>query len=371
MSALSAGEAAIQTDVRLAMAGDAEAYRRLVESCSNVVCAIALAIVRNVQASEDVAQEVFLVAWTSLRKLRNAASFLPWLRQITRNQANLWLRRNVREVSGSDLLTLALDSRPSPVDALLLDEERRVLAEVMDGLGEEAREVVILYYREHSSARHVADLLGISEDAVKQRLSRARVKIREEMFQRFGETMKRTAPGAALATAVGAAMTAAAPPASAAIAGASAAKFAGGPALLWLAKSAGLGAIIGGLGVMMGFHHLGEPYDEKEAKQLKVFKIQTTLVVIAGSIALPLIPDPYPPHYWKLLGYLTFLAVLSVMNLVRLPKILARRMAWEREMNPEEARKTRWAQFYGLAVQTVSGILAAMTLTLLTPSLFK
>lgn len=371
MSAISAGEVLIQADVKLAMAGDADAYRRLVESSSNVVCAIALAIVRNVQASEDVAQEVFLVAWTSLRKLRNPASFLPWLRQITRNQANLWLRRNAREVSASDLLALALDNRLSVVDALLRDEERRVLSEVMDELAEEIREVVVLYYREHSSSRHVADLLGISEDAVKQRLSRARQKIREEMVQRFGETMKRTAPGAALLTAVGAAMTASAPPASAAIVGGSVAKSAAGPALVWLAKTAGVGALIGGLGVMMGFHHLGEPFDEAEAKELKVFKIQTTLVVIAGSIVLPLIRDPHPPHYGQLLGYLAFLAVLSVMNLVRLPKILERRMAWEREMNPEEARKTRRAQFYGLAGQTVGGILAAMTLTLLTPSLFK
>jgi RNA polymerase sigma factor (sigma-70 family) len=372
MSAFSGGEAALQSDVKLAMAGDSDAYRRLVESSSNVVCAIALAIVRNVQASEDVAQEVFLVAWTSLRKLRNPASFLPWLRQITRNQANLWLRRNAREVSAGDLLALTLDSRPGPVDALLRDEERRVLGEVMDNLAEETREVVVLYYREHSSARHVAGLLGISEDAVKQRLSRARLKIREEMFQRFGETMKRTAPGAALVTAVGAALTAAAPPASAAIVGASVAKSAAGSSLLWLAKTAGAGAIIGGLGVLMGFHHLGEPFDEREAKELKVFKIQITLVVIAGSILFPLIRESSPPpHYWKLSGYVAFLAVLSLMNLVRLPKILERRMAWEREVNPEEAKKTRRAQFYGLAGQTVSGILAAMALTMLTPSLFR
>ena len=49
--------------------------------------------------------------------------------------------------------------------------------------------------------------------------------------------------------------------------------------------------------------------------------------------------------------YFTFMAVLLYLNLVRLPKILARRMAWEREVNPELAKKHRMVQFYGIAGQ--------------------
>ncbi|HEX2060941.1 MAG TPA: sigma-70 family RNA polymerase sigma factor, partial [Thermoanaerobaculia bacterium] len=147
---------ALDTDVALAMRGDADAYRRVIEQSADTVCSIALAIVRNVSASEDVAQEVFLAVWTGLRKLRNPASFLPWLRQVTRNQAHLWLRNHRRETSDDAALAAAVDARPGPVDALLAEEERRLLAEVLDGLSEETREVVILYYREGSSAKHVA-----------------------------------------------------------------------------------------------------------------------------------------------------------------------------------------------------------------------
>ena len=82
----------LESDVLLASNGDEAAFRRLVDESANTVCSIALAIVRNVQASEDVAQEVFLAAWSNLKKLRNPASFLPWLRQVTRNQAHLWRR---------------------------------------------------------------------------------------------------------------------------------------------------------------------------------------------------------------------------------------------------------------------------------------
>jgi RNA polymerase sigma factor (sigma-70 family) len=358
----------LETDVRLAMSGDHDAYRRIVEQSANVVCAIALAIVRNVHASEDVAQEVFLTVWTSVGKLRNPASFLPWLRQLTRNQANLWIRNHARERSDDDALAAAVDARPTPADSLLRDEERRVLTDVIADLPEESREVVILYYREGSSAKHVADLLGISEDAVKQRLSRARTKIRAEMLQRFGGTLARTAPGAAFATAVGAALTAAAPPASAAIAGATAAKSAGGLALSVIAKSSAIGAIGGIAGVLMGFAHLGEPFDDEEAAELRTFKRIAMFVMVIASIAFAAAGHH---RVWMITTYFTFMAVLLYLNLVRLPKILARRMAWEREVNPELAKKHRMVQFYGIAGQMVGAIMAGLTLLFLLPALFR
>ena len=67
--------------------GDVDAFARLVSATSSLVSSIALAIVRDLDVSQDVAQDVFLVAWRDLRRLRNPASFLPWLRQMTRHRA--------------------------------------------------------------------------------------------------------------------------------------------------------------------------------------------------------------------------------------------------------------------------------------------
>ena len=77
----------LQTELPAATRGSQEAYGRIVHACQNTVTAIALAITRDVQASEDIAQEAFLKAWQQLDRLKNTASFLPWLRQITRNLA--------------------------------------------------------------------------------------------------------------------------------------------------------------------------------------------------------------------------------------------------------------------------------------------
>src|SRR6478735_3689408 len=80
-----------------AAGGDQEAFSRLVTATSGVVSSISLAILRDFELSRDVSQDVFLTAWRDLRKLRNPASFLPWLRQLTRNRAHHVLRTHVRE----------------------------------------------------------------------------------------------------------------------------------------------------------------------------------------------------------------------------------------------------------------------------------
>ena len=86
----------IRLELPAARAGDRDAYGRIVVACQNTITAIALAIVRDVPSSEDIAQDAFLNAWQHLRRLQNADSFLPWLRQITRNLARDHLRAKVR-----------------------------------------------------------------------------------------------------------------------------------------------------------------------------------------------------------------------------------------------------------------------------------
>lgn len=87
----------IELHLPAAQTGDQEAYGQIVSGCQRGITAIALSIVRDIQTSEDIAQEAFLNAWTNLKTLRSSSSFLPWLRQITRNLARDHLRRRVTE----------------------------------------------------------------------------------------------------------------------------------------------------------------------------------------------------------------------------------------------------------------------------------
>lgn len=347
----------LESDVLLARDGDEAAFHRIVEQSASTVCSIALAIVRNVQASEDVAQEVFLAAWSNLRKLRNPASFLPWLRQVTRNQAHLWRREHARERADDTALATALDVRPSAADHLLASEEQRVLHEALDRLPDDAREVLILYYREDSSSRQVALLLGISEAAVRQRLSRARTLLREEMLARFATTVTRTAPSAAFGNMIAAALVTSAPAASMTVAGATAAT---------LAKATLIGGILGWVGVILGMQYLEPVFDEQEGRELRRFRNTVLVVVTLGCIAIAL--SLSTPMRLLITTQLVYVAV-GYLYLVKLPKILERRMQWEKSVNPEMAKQNRrqwmWATIGRAAGAAIGGaVLMAMAVAL-------
>jgi RNA polymerase sigma factor (sigma-70 family) len=210
----------LQTELPAAARGSHEAYGRIVNACQNTVTAIALAITRDVQASEDIAQEAFLKAWQQLDKLKNTASFLPWLRQITRNLARDWLRaQHGRPLSGEAAeiaIGMAADPDPSPSERLLQTEEEIAATEIISALPEDSRETLLLFYREGQRSQQVAELLGLSDAAVRKRLSRARACVREELLKRFSDFARTTAPGAAFTMIVLGGLVGAVPAASAA-----------------------------------------------------------------------------------------------------------------------------------------------------------
>ncbi len=199
-------ELSLRDALPAAARGDQAAYGRVVALCQNAVTGIALAITRDVHASEDIAQEAFLKGWRQLATLKNPDSFLPWLREITRNLARDHLRaQRRRPMTGETAeiaLTLAADTAPTPADARLLTEQEAAAREVIAALPEDSREVLLLYYREGQRSQQVADLLGLSDAAVRKRLSRARALVRDGLLQRFGEFARSSAPSAAFATAV-------------------------------------------------------------------------------------------------------------------------------------------------------------------------
>jgi RNA polymerase sigma factor (sigma-70 family) len=357
--------------------GDRDAYGRIVAACQGTVTSIALAIVRDVPASEDVAQEAFLSAWQNLRRLKNPDSFLPWLRQITRNLARDHLRAQGRrrEPAGDveRLLAQVADPHPEPAEHAAELEQQAVAAAVIDSLPEESREVLLLYYREGQSSRQVAGLLGLQDAAVRKRLSRARERVREELLQRLGEFAKSTAPGTAFTAAVAIALTTAAPPAAAATAlGVGALGGAKGLAKVGVGALGGAAIGIGGglLGIWIGVRrYLRDPFDDEERRGVTAYAWVMAAMVVGfslGIVALSKVPG-WVPHFLLSMG---FTVGISVSCGVWLPNILARRMARERELDPvgaaarqaRDRRIGRWAATAGIVLGMV-GLLLGLWLS--------
>ena len=200
-----AGTVTTEAEVLLAAGGDRDAFERLIAATQTLVASIALSELRDVDAARDVAQDVYLQVWNDLHELRNPSSFLPFLRQVTRLRARRVAGRRDRELSGpaaDNWLAEQVDPALDPGVTLLRSEESRAVRDALDALPDDTRETVALYYLEGHSAARVAHLLGLSVQAVHQRLSRARVRLRSDVLARLGDGLAQAAPGAAFTAAV-------------------------------------------------------------------------------------------------------------------------------------------------------------------------
>ena len=325
MSSLSPLAVQLETDVLAARGGDASAFGRLVDETKSAVTAIALAIVGDYPASQDIAQDVFLAAWRNLGKLRSPASFLPWLRQTTRNRARTWVRdrgrRRLAATRVDELLPEVADGGPDPSELLNEREERRLVTEALAALPDDAREVVILYYREGQSVTQVAALMELTPETVRQRLSRGRRRMRETVAERLSRALSQTAPGAAFTAAVLTGLNVAAPPVAASAAIGTAAKVAGTSVVVKLAIGLGgilVGASGGILGVLFGVRGESRKAKTDERRQLRRFAITGVGLVLAASVGFTL---SGPSGTWILptLVYLAFVMGLGWMYLVWLP----------------------------------------------------
>ncbi len=342
---MSATETRQTGDVVAAAAGDRAAYGRLVDGTRNLVCSISLGIVRDLAASEDVAQEVFLAAWQELGKLRNPASFLPWLRQLTRNRAHDAVRRQLRarrRSDGGDAAALP-DPRPDAGAQLMAREEEAALVEALAQLPEAAREVVTLFYREGRSTLQVAELLGVTEAAVKKRLQRAREDLRAATMQRLGQSLERSAPAAAFTAVVLAALVTGAPATAAAAKlgmAATATSLAG--KLFVAAIGSALGPLLGVLGVAGGvWLQLRRARDDEERRALRVFAVVNAGLMMLFGALLPLSGRALPGGYGVIPWFVLFFSVVGYNFRVRLPRITARREALERAEDPAAAARQR------------------------------
>lgn len=246
----------IQPDVSAAMAGDMQAFSRLIRRCQNSVSSIALAIVKDLDASEEICQQVFIAAWQQLHSLQNPDSFLPWVRQITRYRAYNYLRDSHEKLTErgehAEALLAAFASDSDPVTDFIRAEHIAIIREFLAELPAESREIVLLFYREEQNSQHVAQLLGLNESNVRKKLQRVRELLKSQLLHRYGKLILSTAPGLGLSSAIVSTLLLSSPPVAAATVSATASQSSGLAKLSWLFSGAMLGALGGVMGVILG-----------------------------------------------------------------------------------------------------------------------
>jgi RNA polymerase sigma-70 factor (ECF subfamily) len=180
--------------VRRAQQDDERSFGELVTRYESKVYSLAMKMLRNPEDAEDVLQETFLRAYRGIKSFKGNSTFSTWIYRITANSALMRLRKKqLPQVSIEDSderetpISIA-DWAPGPVEQLLNQEMQRVMDEAIETLPPEFRQVFILRDVEELSNADVAEILDLSVAAVKSRLHRARLKVRNRLAQYFSET---------------------------------------------------------------------------------------------------------------------------------------------------------------------------------------
>ena len=178
-------------------AGDQEEFSRLVDTYSAKIYRLATRMLNQQQAAEDVLQETFLKAYRGLKSFDGRSKISTWLFRIATNEALMVLRRKHPEFVSIDEPVETEEGEQEPVQIvdwcclpeheLLSEEARERLDEAVQKLPESLRVVFILRDINDLSTLETAEVLGLSETAVKTRLSRARLRLREILSAYYGE----------------------------------------------------------------------------------------------------------------------------------------------------------------------------------------
>lgn len=181
--------------VAAAQAGDLGAFEALVRRYAPRVLRLAIRIVGNEADAEDVLQEAFLKAYAKLDQFQGHSRFYTWVVRIAVNEALMRLRRRRgdREVSldqeidtGEDLLPReVVDWHPDPEQQFARQEMHDLLSRTIASLALPYRLVFQLRDVENLSTEETAEALGLSIPAVKSRLLRARLQLREKLNRYF------------------------------------------------------------------------------------------------------------------------------------------------------------------------------------------
>jgi len=178
-------------------AGDRAEFARVVDTYYEMVYRLAIRMLSNPQDAEDILQETFIKAYRKFHNFDGRSSVSTWLYRIATNESLMFLRRQHPELTpiddtyendeGLEKPAHIVDWCCLPEEELMSAEAQAYLDEAVESLAPNLRVVFILRDIQGLSTRETAEVLNLTEMAVKTRLSRARFKLRELLSKYYGE----------------------------------------------------------------------------------------------------------------------------------------------------------------------------------------
>lgn len=176
--------------VKEALAGSQKAFKLLLKKYREAIYHVIFKIVHNPQEAEDLVQETFIKAFSSLSSYRSQYKFTTWLYRIAANSSIDYLRKKkitafsldeeIRTKHGKVSLDLA-DWTYNPEIELVAKQKKFSVEKAIETLPKRYKEVIILRHKEEKSYEEIATILKIPVGTVKARIFRARVLLKKKL----------------------------------------------------------------------------------------------------------------------------------------------------------------------------------------------
>lgn len=184
--------------LKASIQGNTAAFESIVKKYQSYVCAITYSAIPDVEKSEDMAQETFLHVWNNLSKLKDLTKFKSWLISIARNIIHDTLRKQKNDLIDKAAPIEQVEDtqikRVEPEHQAMTKEQQTVVQNALMQIPEKYREPIVLYYRHEQSVKLIAEQLDMSEELVKQHLSRGRKLLREQVAAMVEGSISKSGP---------------------------------------------------------------------------------------------------------------------------------------------------------------------------------
>lgn len=340
--------------LQASLAGNPDAFGVIVQRYQALVCSVTYSATGDITKSEELAQQTFVNAWTSLWQLKDLGKFRAWLCTIARNLVSRSAKGKSRDIVGRAARLARAEAvtadMPDPSQAAIAKECQEIVWSALREVPERYREPMVLFYRRQRSVKQVATDLGLSEHTVRQRLHRGRQLIKAEVSSLVEDTLVRSGPGKAFAVAVIAALPALiTPPASAAVAGIAAK---GVPAAKTLVGTGLTGAILAPIlalpaaifGAWFSFKNPDSPRQRRF--RIRLFVIWWLLLFVLLGLPLTLFYAGLIPV--RVLGLCLAVYAIFLLALIVWAKVGQRRMQMEARTEGVPTRVNRQSLYGGV-----------------------
>ncbi len=180
--------------VKRAKTGDQDAIASLYEKTYTQVFYTVKSMIKDEDAVFDILQDAYMKAFAHLDNFEGDDKFLPWVKQIAANTARDWLKKkkpmlfselNTDEDRDITFEEQIEDDRDENIPEKVIDQQEtvRLLTEIIEGLPEDQRAAIGMFYYQDMSVKQIAETMGASESAVKSRLKYGRDKIEAKVLE--------------------------------------------------------------------------------------------------------------------------------------------------------------------------------------------